>query len=185
MKYEDDAMNQFDQISEFVYKRNSTAKAVHDDSYFREHALDSVQKRNERYCTFLDEYVDNYNQKAKASKGMKRVFFIAIMILLFGMVSACIIAFVNISGKRDISYSDVATVVTAVGGIVASFIVLPKVMAENLFPAQEEDRTAEIFDSMIKYDLELEKFYAKQEQPKENVKADQAQIDPGKEASNT
>lgn len=178
-------MNQFDQISEFVYKRNNIAKVVHDDNYFREHALDSVQKRNERYCTFLDEYVDNYNQKAKSSKCMKRIFFVAIMILLFGMVSACMIAFVTISKKEDISYSDVATIVTAIGGVIASFIVLPKVMAENLFPAQEEDRTAEIFDSMIKYDLELEKFYAKQGQPQENPKADQASSDMGNESSDT
>lgn len=178
-------MNQFDQISEYVSRRNNTVKAVHDDNYFKEHALDSVQKRNERYCTFLDEYVDNYNQKAKSSKYMKRVFFVAIMILLFGMVAACIVAFVTISNKQDISYSDVATVITAIGGIIASFIVLPKVMAENLFPAQEEDRTAEIFDSMIKYDLELEKFYAKQEQPKENTKTDQASSEKGNESSDT
>jgi poly(A) polymerase Pap1 len=52
--------------------------------------------------------------------------------------------------------------------------VLPKVVAENLFPSKEEDRTADIFNSLINYDLELEKFYVNQEKPKEKSKCEQA-----------
>lgn len=161
----EDKVKQFRQISEFVSKKNNAVKPVHDDNYFREQALDSVRKRNANYCSFMDEYVANYGEKAKSAKCMKKIFFGAIMVLLFGMVTACMMAFWNISKKPNMSYSDVAAIITAVGGIIGSFIVLPKVVAENLFPSKEEDRTAEIFDSMIKYDLELEKFHIKQEQP--------------------
>lgn len=56
---------------------------------------------------------------------------------------------------------------------------LPKVIAENLFPSKEDDKTTDIFSAMINYDLELRKFYEAAEQleiehnedivPKENT----------------
>lgn len=160
--------SQFQQISEFVaLKKNDGIQQISSDAFYKKQALDSVQSRNELYGSFLTEYIHHYDSKAKTAKRMKWIFFAVIMLLLVGMVAVCILTFVNVSKKSELNYSDVGTVVTSVGGVIASFIVLPKVIAENLFPAQEEDRTAEIFDSMIKYDMELEKFYADQGQPKE------------------
>jgi hypothetical protein len=169
--------SQFTQTLEFL--RHATIKnkpvKIKNDNYYREQALDSVKDRNTQYSNFLNKYVDNYVSRAKATSAMKIIFFSFIMFFLLAMVSTCIIAFINITNKPDITYSDLAAIITAVGGIIASFIVLPKVVAENLFPSKEEDRTAEIFNSLIKYDLELEKFYVNQEQPKEKDKSDQTE----------
>jgi hypothetical protein len=167
--------SQFTQTLEFL--RHATIKnkpvKIKSDNYYREHALDSVKDRNTQYSTFLSKYVDNYVSRAKVTNVMKIIFFTFIMIFLLAMVSICIIAFINITKKPDITYPDIATVITAVGGIIASFIVLPKVVAENLFPSKEEDRTADIFNSLINYDLELEKFYVIQEKPKEKSNCEQ------------
>lgn len=157
--------DQFKQISDFVAKKKIDGiQPITQDFDYGKEALETVQDRNNSYCYFLTEYIENYECKAKAAQKMKWIFFWVILALLFGMVTACIVAFINASQKQGADYSNIATIVTSIAGIITSFIVLPKVIAENLFPSQEEDKTAEIFDSMIKYDIELEKHYANQEQ---------------------
>ena len=156
--------DQFKKISEFVAKKKSEGiQPITKDFDYGKKALKTVQDRNDSYCTFLAEYINNYGRKVKATRKMKWIFFVIILILLSGMVAACIVAFINASQKQETDYSNIATIITSIAGIITSFIVLPKVIAENLFPSKEEDRTAEIFDSMIKYDIKLEKVYTKQE----------------------
>ena len=58
-----------------------------------------------------------------------------------------------------IKTNDVITVITAMAGAISSFLVLPRVMAENLFPSKEEDKTADVFSKMFEHDINLRGLY--------------------------
>lgn len=146
----------FNELSEFA---STTETEKIDDSSFKKQALSSVQQRNDHYCSFLGKYVTEYGNKAKATRRMKRWFFFIIMFLLVAVSIVCIIAVYRISGHQKTTCSDIANMITAMTGIISSFLILPRIIAENLFPPKEDDKTSAIFDSMIKYDLELEKIY--------------------------
>ena len=54
---------------------------------------------------------------------------------------------------------DIATLITAMVSSISSFLVLPKVIADNLFPSKEEDKTSELFSKMFEHDINLRGIY--------------------------
>ena len=131
------------------------------DEDTRKKDIDSIKKRDDLYISHIRNYVVNYNKRAKGQTKMKWVFFVVIMALLFGLVSGTIVAILIISCKKDISLNDFTVVGTSMAGVISAFIILPKVIAKNLFPTTEDDRSAEIFQSVIANDMELRKFHRK------------------------
>ena len=121
--------------------------------------LEAIQKHTQIYTDYLDTYVKDYKKKIKSQIIMKWFFFVITLLLLASMIIGGIIVICNISKKLLIKPADVATVITAIFGAISSFLILPKVIAENLFPSKEEDKTAQIFEKMFEHDINLRGMY--------------------------
>lgn len=118
-----------------------------------------ILDRNGTYSQFIFAYTVSSNKKTKHQSIMKIWFFVIILFLLVALVISTCAAIIIIAKKPSLNTEDVATIITAISGVVASFLVIPKVIANNLFPKTEDDKTAQIFGDMIKSDLELRKYY--------------------------
>lgn len=129
------------------------------DADLKDADLAAIQERAKTYTGYLKNYVSDYKDKTQAQKVMKGWFFAITMFLLLCIVVASSIALVIIARKETIRINDIATIVTAMASAVSSFLVLPKVIAENLFPSKEEDKTAEVFSKMFEHDISLRGLY--------------------------
>ena len=129
------------------------------DADLKDADLAAIQERAKTYTGYLKNYVSDYKDKTQVQKVMKGWFFAITMFLLLCIVVASSIALVIIAKKETIRINDIATIVTAMASAVSSFLVLPKVIAENLFPSKEEDKTAEVFSKMFEHDISLRGLY--------------------------
>lgn len=158
-------------VFDYFEDKVQSGAAVTDASYMdKRKDWNEISARNQIYTQFLFTYIANSNQKSKHQVRMKIWFFAIIMSLLAILVIAACVALVNISAKALPRVEDVVTVITAISGVITSFIVIPKVIAKNLFPPSEDDKTAQIFGSMIKSDLKLRKYYAPMDSNEEKIK---------------
>lgn len=139
--------------------KDAEKKQITTDADLKDADLAAIRERAKTYTGYLKNYVSDYKDKAHAQKVMKGWFFAITMLLLLCIVVACSITLVVIARKENIKLNDVATIVTAMASAVSSFLVLPKVIAENLFPSKEEDKTAEVFSKMFEHDISLRGLY--------------------------
>ena len=144
---------------EMLLNKSKVKKKKITDNDLKNADLEAIQKHTIIYTDYLKKYVDDYKRKLNAQYAMKWLFFGVTIILLTVMIIGGIIVICNISKKPLIKPSDVATVITATFGAVSSFLILPKVIAENLFPSKEEDKTAQIFEKMFEHDINLRGMY--------------------------
>ena len=112
-------------------------------------------KRNQAYTNLLEDYVSHHKEKDQANSKYKCAFFIITISLLaiivvFSLVLICIVSSRDYSG-----YSDVAVVLGCVSGIVSSIIVLPKIIAQHLFPVDEDKHILGIVQNMQQHDERL------------------------------
>lgn len=118
----------------------------------------AISDRNETYNRFLESYVDSYSSKAKSQRYMKWLFLLVILFLLGFLVIILSLAVYNFS-RNENNVFDLASVISAIAGILTSFIIIPKIIAKNLFPSNEEDASSQIFNDMLNYDNSLRGFY--------------------------
>lgn len=121
--------------------------------------LEAIRRHTRAYSYYLETFVDEYEKKSHSQRIMKNWFFVLTLVLLFAIIGGGVGSIIIVSTKQNISLPDVATVITAVVGAVSSFLILPKVIAENLFPSKEEDKTAEIFGKMFEHDINIRSIY--------------------------
>lgn len=146
-------------ILERLVNNSKTKRKRITDNDLKDADFEAIQKHTKIYTDYLDAYVKDYTKKSESQRIMKICFFIITMLLLSLMILGGFIAIVIICQKDTIDVSDVVTVITAVTGAVSSFLILPKVIAENLFPSMEQDKTTEIFGKMFDHDISLRGIY--------------------------
>ena len=129
------------------------------DNVLKDTDIESLQRNSNAYSCYLETFVNEYKKKSCHQRVMKIWFFVLTLFLLFALIGGGISSIIIVSLKRCITLADVATVITAVTGAVSSFLILPKIIAENLFPSKEEDRTAEIFGKMFEHDISIRSIY--------------------------
>lgn len=130
----------------------------------------SIQKRTKLYETYLTQYFNNYNKKTKHQTIMKWIFFGVTIFLMAFLVGVTAFSIFNLSRQQKISFEDVSLVVTSMAGVITAFIVLPNTIATNLFPSTDEDKSSEIFKSILENDYNLRNLYYKQEFEDKNKK---------------
>lgn len=146
-------------LSGEVKNRRTEAPRKMSESKFKTSDLEHIQKRNETYDTYLNSYVTNFNKKSNMQRKMKLWFFIIVMFSLILILCAGILAIYKIVSKTLLETVDVAGIITAIVGMIASFLVLPKIIGDNLFPVKEDDQTNEMFSRMVEYDMRLREHY--------------------------
>lgn len=141
-----------------VLKYASVEKPI-TDSDLRESDLEAINSHNKTYTEYLDNYVLEFKRKSRSQRTMKNWFFVIVMLLLSVIIIASFVSLIIISSKKVIGLEEIATLITAIGGAIASFLVLPKIIAENLFPSKEEDKTDIIFAKMFDHDMSLRELH--------------------------
>ncbi len=129
------------------------------NDHLKESDLRSIERRSRTYSNYLNEYINHFKEKSKQQRGMKIAFFVVILVLLAAVVCGSIAVFIVVATKKDVSVADIATLISATGGLISAFIILPKVIAINLFPQKEEDITADLFEKMFDHDMQLRGIY--------------------------
>lgn len=147
---------------------SKTKKKKISDKDLKNTDLEAIQKHTEIYTDYLNTYVNEYKKKISSQVVMKWCFFVIIILLLITMIICGVVVICIISKKEFISTADVVTVITAIFGAISSFLILPKVIAENLFPSKEEDKTDQIFEKMFEHDINLRGIYYSSDNDIEN-----------------
>ena len=113
--------------------------------------------RNVLYSNILYEFIEEHKSKSKSKRCYKFVFFVVTMVIFLALVAAPIIIMFIVVTKEGEPNSDliggVASIIGSAIGIVTAVIVLPKIIAEHLFPTNEETYLIELIKNMQSNDL--------------------------------
>ena len=94
--------------------------------------------RNQAYTELLKVYIDDYVKKSKSKKNYKFWFFVVSLAAFGFIVLTAIVSIWIVTIRGNISLGDVGVVVSALTGMISAFIVIPKIIAEHLFPADKD-----------------------------------------------
>lgn len=115
------------------------------------------QIRNELYSNLLSEYINSYSSKAIWKKWYKFSFFIITMLCFLGIITASCIALVFVARKGVFAFTDFGVILGSVAGIVSSLLIIPKIIAEHLFPQNEDTNMIELVKNMQLNDSRIRK----------------------------
>ncbi|MCL2527625.1 MAG: hypothetical protein FWE42_04320 [Defluviitaleaceae bacterium] len=111
-----------------------------------------IESRSGEITKIVKTLVDGFAKSDSDRRNYREIFFVITMISYIGVLIACLVAIFCLS-----SYT--AAVVGAFGTILTTVIALPQIIAKNLFPAKEEDKSIELIREVFKGDIDLRKHY--------------------------
>lgn len=120
-----------------------------------EKSRDEVISRDEAYSHLLNDYIEAHKTKEKYNKNYKLVFFVVTICIFVGIIVASLILIFRVSSKSYLGYSGIAVVVGCISSIISSIIVLPKIIAQHLFPVDEDKHILGIVQNMQQHDERL------------------------------
>ena len=108
--------------------------------------------RNVLYSNILYEYIEEHKLKNKTKKCYKFVFFVITMSILIALVAVPLLIIKSIALSADETDFDlpngIALIVSSIAGTITAVAVLPKIIAEHLFPTDEETHLIEMIKNM-------------------------------------
>lgn len=135
--------------------------SIDSDEKLKHNDINNLKKHNEYYNAFLGKYIDNLTKKYSNQRKMKWTFLIVVLFLLCFIVISTFVAICITVAIGNYDLYTLSGVVTSVVGAITSFLVLPRIIAINLFPKSEEDKTDEIFKTMFSHDDTIRERYYK------------------------
>lgn len=105
-------------------------------------------ERNILYTVLLKSYIASYEEKDKEKRKYKKVFFYVAIGILCLIIIACLLLIGMVIGKEKGNYADIGAVAGSVVGIITALIAIPKVIAEHLFPVNEESNMIDMVKNM-------------------------------------
>ena len=131
---------------------------------------EEYNKRNKLYTDLLGSYISIYSKKEQAKAKYKVVFFIVINFLFAGIVVCGLIGVMLLSIQGDGNLANVGIAIANIAGIISSLIVLPKIIAEHLFPVDEESNMIDMVKNMQENDANIRDviFHHDEDQANEN-----------------
>lgn len=128
-------------------------------------------RRNKLYTELLNTYIKIYNGKEKAKSIYKAIFFTVTMFLFFGIISICLYSMYMLSKHGNGSLANIGVAISNVAGIVSTLIILPKIIAEHLFPVNEESNMIDMVRNMQDNDANIRDFIYKSHDEQDNLNA--------------
>lgn len=111
--------------------------------------------RNQAYTRLLEVYISEYKKKGISKKRYKLSFFIIVMLAFITINIAAVVSIFCVIIRGNISLGDVGVVISALAGMISAFIVIPKIIAEHLFPADEDANMIAMVKSMQENDAKI------------------------------
>ncbi len=118
-------------------------------------------KRDNLYSELLEEYISVYKSKSKRNRKLKLAFFIIAVITFCVIILGAVASMVIVAIKGGLNISGIAVVVGSVANILSAIIVLPKIIAEHLFPTDEEQNMNEMIKNMQENDAKIRALFQK------------------------
>lgn len=112
-------------------------------------------KRDKLYTDMLKKCIIKYDAKTNVNAVYKNIFFYVTIVLLCVMILIPLLLLFTIARKETSSAADIAVVIGSVAGIVSSIMVLPKIIAEHLFPANEDVHINDLVKSLQENDIKI------------------------------
>ena len=119
--------------------------------------------RNQAYTELLKVYIDDYVKKSKSKKNYKCWFFIVALSAFTLIALTAIVSIWIVTIRGNISLGDVGVVISALAGMISAFIVIPKIIAEHLFPADEDANMIAMIKSMQENDAKIRTYLKRKE----------------------
>ena len=116
---------------------------------------EEYDNRNKLYTLLLETYIENYKRKEKTKGRYKCAFFIVTIILFVAIIVCGLVGMVVLSILGDGSLANVGIAITNIAGIISTIIVLPRIIAEHLFPTNEESNMLEMVKNMQDNDANI------------------------------
>lgn len=115
---------------------------------------DELDERNRLYTLLLKQYTSNQKRIHIARLIFKYVFFIIICFSIVYVIIYGANVMLVIAQKNSVSLSDFGVALTGVSSILGVIIVLPKIIAEHLFPKEGDQAESDLVVTMQKFDLD-------------------------------
>lgn len=112
-------------------------------------------RRNSLYSDLLSNYIQVYRKKEKAKSVYKGIFFSVTMLLFCCVVAICLYGMYTLSTQGGGNLANVGIAIANIAGIVSALIVLPKIIAEHLFPVNEESNMIDMVKNMQDNDANI------------------------------
>lgn len=123
----------------------------------REFRMQKEQSATERDATFtklVRQFVINYSDKYQQNKNLKFVFYIWVMVLFTLIMIFPFIVIVLAATSFIEDWEVVAGLITSVGAIITTVIVIPKTIAQYLFSLKEDETIIRIISELHSGDLQ-------------------------------
>lgn len=112
-------------------------------------------RRDAIYTQILRNYVGINKSKARWNKGYKLAFFIVIVLIMLALTGGPISVFIILALKSDITASEITLIAGCTVGMLSAIVVLPKIIAEHLFPMNEDEHMIEMVKNMQENDSKI------------------------------
>lgn len=148
-------------LSKIRQSRQGIPLAVNDDNLNsiaaaqRKEQEEEYNKRNKLYTELLGNYILRYNKKESAKAIYKGIFFGVIMFMFVAIVICGSVGLLLLSMYGDGTMANVGIAIANIAGIISSLIILPKIIAEHLFPVNEESNMIGMVRNMQENDANI------------------------------
>lgn len=144
-------LSSVDEPQKLEYTDNSIKKA----KKHNEEAEKEYNKRQGLYSQLLQSYIDNVVKKLDKNLFFKQVFFWMITGSFFAIVAVSLGLLISSVFCIKDSVTAIVTVVGSLSSMLATMIVLPRIIAEHLFPQNEDSAIIELVKQMQANDKEI------------------------------
>lgn len=104
--------------------------------------------RDELYTKLLHHYIETSEQKTRRNRKYKLSFFIIVMTVFCVLILSPIFAMFVVIFKNTTNTVAIVSMASGAISIVSAIIVLPKIIAKHLFPADEDKNMIDLVKNM-------------------------------------
>lgn len=116
---------------------------------------EEYNNRNKLYTQLMAAYIENYKKKERTKGIYKCIFFVVTLLLFLAIIVCGLIGIVTLSIFGDGDLANVGIAIANIAGIISALIVLPRIIAEHLFPTNEESNMLEMVKNMQDNDSKI------------------------------
>ncbi|MCI8876489.1 MAG: hypothetical protein HFI77_10780 [Lachnospiraceae bacterium] len=121
----------------------------------RQEETREYNERNQLYTKLLNQYIDIYQEKENAKKKYKKAYFIITMVVFTVIIVGCVISILGLPKSNTGGIATLGIAGVDIVGIVSSLIIIPKIIAEHLFPTNEESNMIDMVKKMQANDAKI------------------------------
>jgi len=111
--------------------------------------------RDNLYTALLTAYVAEFEIRHRNNRRYKLFFFIIVMSIFCIAILGAIAAIVVLAVSGGAGTGGLVVAVTSFGTILSSLIIIPKIIAQYLFPLDEDQKVAEIVGTLQQNDANI------------------------------